>query len=189
MLVRVLTIAVVVTCASSVASAAVISADHPDFGVGALTRDTDQGLDFLDVTFTDQSTSYNTIHEVRGTAGLPPYPNFAAGGAFEGFRYATAPEVYALIGNSGFSPAILDEAENKGNELSGLFDLLGMAPNASLVFPRRIHGQTGTPDPQVGGKYRAVLMMDVRDPGVLDVVDTRFGAQPSTTASPSGIFN
>lgn len=60
------------------ASATVMSADDiGGFGIGALTRDTDQGLDFLDVTFS-MNRSFN---DVSG--------HFGVGGNFEGFRYAT----------------------------------------------------------------------------------------------------
>ena len=57
-------------------SATVISADHLVFGIGSLTRDTDQGLDFLDLTLSI-NRSFNDVAT-----------HFVAGGDFAGFRHA-----------------------------------------------------------------------------------------------------
>ncbi len=70
---------------TSESCAGVMSADDTVFGIGALTRDTDQMLDFLDVT---RSTSRSVV-DVSGELG--------AGGDFEGFRYATLAEWTGLI--------------------------------------------------------------------------------------------
>ena len=60
--------------------------------LGNITRDTDTGLDWLDVTET-RGLSYNQV-----TA------QFGAGGDYEGFRYATAAELDQLLLNFGYVP-------------------------------------------------------------------------------------
>ncbi len=64
--------------------AALIEKDDSVFGTGAITLDTDSGLEWLDVTF---STS-RTRNYING--------QFDSGGEFEGFRYATTEEALAL---------------------------------------------------------------------------------------------
>ena len=72
MLARILPAAIIATtCARSVAFAAVISVDHPTFGPGTLTRDTDQGLDSLDLALSLDRSSNNVSGE------------FGAGGDFQ----------------------------------------------------------------------------------------------------------
>lgn len=71
------------------ASAAIISVDS-SFGVDTITRDTGTGLDWLDVTET-QWLSYNQVIAQMG-----------AGGAYEGWRYATTAELDQLITNFGY---------------------------------------------------------------------------------------
>jgi len=97
--------------------AVVISADDTVFGVGALTRDTGQNLDFLDLIF---SLNF-TFNEVSG--------EFGALDDFAGFRYATEAEVISLINNFGFLPGALAGSDVAGNtgadQLSGLVTLLG----------------------------------------------------------------
>ncbi len=117
------------------ASAAIISVDDATFGVGTLTRDTAQGLDFLDVTFST-NRSYNDVST-----------EFGVGGDFEGYRYATEQEVVNLVNNWGFSPGAVAGGDVIGNsggdQLSGLVNLLGetiLSPGAQ----RRIFGITGT---------------------------------------------
>ena len=70
-------------------NAAILSLDS-SFGSDTITRDTDTGLDWLDVTVT-RGLSYNQV-----TAEL------GAGGTYEGYRYATMAELDALIVNFGY---------------------------------------------------------------------------------------
>ncbi|MCP4269449.1 MAG: carboxypeptidase regulatory-like domain-containing protein [Candidatus Brocadiaceae bacterium] len=94
------------------------SHDHPVFGVGTLTRDSDQGLEFLDPNLT-LGRSYMDISS-----------KFGSGLEFEGFRYATIYEVLALINNgAGFTPPAVLGQNSVGTSgidwLSGLVGLLG----------------------------------------------------------------
>ena len=60
MFIRTLTLTILTMLVGSVASASIQSADDSVFGVGALTRDTGQGLDFLDLTFST-NRSFNDV--------------------------------------------------------------------------------------------------------------------------------
>jgi hypothetical protein len=78
-------------CASLVFSpsqAVLISADDPVFGAGAITIDTETGLQWLDVTLTT-GMSMNAV-----AAAL-------AGGALDGWAFATADQVTELWNNAG----------------------------------------------------------------------------------------
>lgn len=129
-------VAIVLSLAGSVgseATGAVISADHASFGVGAVTRDTAQGLDFLDLTF-----SYDrSEEEVSALLG--------AGQLYEGFRYATDDEVINLINNYGFSPTAVTgqqvDGDTGSDQLSGLLSLVG---GVSQFAATKASGITGT---------------------------------------------
>lgn len=77
---------------SSPISAQVIEIDSDIFGPGTLTRDTVQGLDFLDL----EDTLGRSFQDVSSQLG--------SGGEFEGFRYATFDEIESLVSNYN-SPA------------------------------------------------------------------------------------
>ena len=77
---------------SSPISAQVIEVDSVVFGPGTLTRDTVQGLDFLDL----EDTFGRSFQDVSSQLG--------SGGEFEGFRYATVDEIDSLVSNYN-SPA------------------------------------------------------------------------------------
>ena len=68
----------------------VVSADDAVFGAGALTVDTDQGLEFLDL---DRTTG-RSVNRLLTELG--------SGGGFVGFRRASADEVLTMISNAGF---------------------------------------------------------------------------------------
>jgi len=68
----------------------VVAGDDAVFGAGALTLDTDQGLEFLDL---DRTTGRSVDRIMT---------EFGAGGDFEGFRRASADQVLRMIGNAGF---------------------------------------------------------------------------------------
>lgn len=73
----------------------VISSDDAVFGTDALTVDTEQGLEFLDLNW----TTSRTVNMISG--------EFGVGGDFEGFRRASADEVLTMISNAGFdTPAL-----------------------------------------------------------------------------------
>lgn len=111
--------------AAGAASADLIAVDS-EYGPGTITRDTQTGLDWLDVTVT-QNRSVTDI-----TAELVP------GGEFEGFRYATTDEIAAMWTSADVAvitfegPINGDDfyAENFDAE-SALVDLFGV----TLVLP------------------------------------------------------
>lgn len=70
-------------------SAAIVSLDS-SFGADTITRDTETGLDWLDVTVT-AGLSFNAVSA-----------EFGAGGDYEGYRYATTAELDQLITNFGY---------------------------------------------------------------------------------------
>ena len=77
---------------SSPISAQVIEVDSVVFGPGTLTRDTVQGLDFLD------------LDDTRGRSFQDVSSQLGSGGEFDGFRYATFDEIASLVSNYN-SPA------------------------------------------------------------------------------------
>ena len=153
--IRMLCVLLTVTLSTGV-SALVISVDDVGgFGADALTRDTEQGLDFLDLMFS-AGRSYNDIST-----------QFAPGGDFAGFRYATLDEVIALVNQFGVSPAVsAGTGTNIASDLAGLVDMLG-ATNMG-TYNRSATGITATPGPGGTGRrmvelldeYDSVLYMD-----------------------------
>ncbi len=81
-------------CGSS-AQAALLSLDHPIFGIDSITRDTATGLDWLDVptfqgrAFPDVVTFFDVAEDVD------------ASGELSGFRHATITEFQSLALNAG----------------------------------------------------------------------------------------
>lgn len=128
------TILTFVASVSPLAQADVIEASDDVFGAGSLTIDTDQELEFLDVTFS-LGLSVNAVSSELGFEG-----------AFEGFRYATAAEVASLVNNFGFSPGAVGSypvyvAGNLGSDqLSGLVSLLGVTATISSPASRLVQG-------------------------------------------------
>ena len=117
---------------SSPISAQVIEVDSVVFGPGTLTRDTVQGLDFLDLG----DTFGRSFQDVSSQLG--------SGGEFEGFRYATFDEIESLVSNynSPATPpgtprltALLDVATNLfGSDFStGLSADLGPLGDIQIV--------------------------------------------------------
>lgn len=80
-----------------------ISLDDSAFGVGSITRDTDTGLDWLDVTAT-RDLSYDDVAA-----------QMSVGGSYEGWRYATVTEFDTLIKNFGYIPI---ESECRREEIT-----------------------------------------------------------------------
>ncbi len=113
--------------ATGAAQATVISAgDDAVFGVGSLTIDAGQGLEFLDLTLST-NRSFNDVST-----------QFGVGGDFAGFRYASRAEVVSLANNSGFLPSASVGANvngNPGDQLSILSSLVGITfGNTSLNY-------------------------------------------------------
>lgn len=73
-----------------------IEVNHTVFGTASVTGDTDSGLEWLDLNLSE-NRSYNDITGVDGS------DEFAVGGDFEGFRYASVPEVEVLWAHAGIT--------------------------------------------------------------------------------------
>lgn len=86
-------------------SATLISADLNALNDGLLTFDDDTGLEWLDVT-ESLDLSFNFVST-----------QFGAGGQFEGFRYATAAEVFLFFTNSGLILNPLDASGSSSTDL------------------------------------------------------------------------
>ncbi len=101
------------------AEAILLSVDDPIFGVDSITRDTDTGLEWLDMDLS--AGSYNDLIGLDGTN------EFIPGGDFAGFRFANESEVESLWRNSGIvdinrTGNILDYKVSNG---SGVRNLIG----------------------------------------------------------------
>lgn len=142
--------------------AVLVSADHSTFGPDTITRDTDQGLDFLDITL-----SVNlSISDVSSQFGI--------GGAYEGFRYATAAEAISLINNSGFSPLAAVEEFVIGNtgsdQLSSFISLVGVTFSTGVLQTAVGFTSDTFTSATDGLQYRIVQPVDVLAPYENDYV-------------------
>jgi acetyltransferase-like isoleucine patch superfamily enzyme len=90
------------------------SRDWNSIGDGLITRDTDTGLDWLDVSYTD-NRSYNDVFSAINTPGNELY----------GWRYATLEEVEALWINAGIDTSENDWTSINYQPATDLINLLG----------------------------------------------------------------
>lgn len=110
--------------------------------LGSITRDTDTGLDWLDLTET-AGRSYNDISS-----------QFGVGGEFEGWRYATSVEAQTLWANIGVVNqsqfgSDIPTADPEYQYFLNAVDLLGNTflnydVNPELEFDYGVEGITGT---------------------------------------------
>lgn len=101
-----------VAVSAAPAHAALISADDTVFGVGSITRDTDTGLEWLDLT------------ESVGFSFDDASVLFGAGDLFAGWSHANTGEVTQLFTNGGFTP---DHSSSPATpEMLALINLLGV---------------------------------------------------------------
>ncbi|MCM0080695.1 PEP-CTERM sorting domain-containing protein [Geomonas sp. Red32] len=133
---------VIVGLVGSHASASIISADDPKFGIGSCTLDTGTGLEWLDLT----QTFGKSMDSINADSGV--------GGTFYGWRYATADELQTFYTNAGLysSPGL---SANLFYAEWNLMGLIGYAPGFSGETAnsgnRYVWGITGTPvAPQTG---------------------------------------
>ena len=109
---------------SGSASAAILSADHSEFGVGSITKDTDTGLEWLDVT-KSTNRSYNYVSG-----------QFDVGGEFEGWRHATSTEVMNFFDSGGAAGAYNGDLGSHQNWVVNLVDLWGSTAASHLNYQR-----------------------------------------------------
>jgi hypothetical protein len=117
------------------AHAALMSGDDPVHGVGSITIDTVNNLEWLDLTLS-LNVSFNGA-----------LAQFGAGGTFEGFRHATAAEILALSNEAGLSLG-----QSAANYLPAitLQALIGSLGNASPYLGTEGHYDDPTVFSQVG---------------------------------------
>jgi hypothetical protein len=135
----------VVAFAATQASAQLVSTDWQVAGDNKLTYDSATGLEWLDLTLTYNSTVAAVL------------PQTGVGGAFEGFRLATATEVHGLMTNAGLpvsfaTSTIASTATQRANSIL-LTNLLGETVGAhfgSSYFGARGHLLDGGGDRVVG---------------------------------------
>ncbi|GFO53511.1 hypothetical protein GMSM_05180 [Geomonas sp. Red276] len=133
---------VIVGLMTTHASASLISADDPRFGVGSCTLDTGTGLEWLDLT----QTFGKSMDSINADSGV--------GGTFYGWRYATADELQTFYTNAGLysSPGL---SSNLFYAEWNLMGLIGFAPGYSnetaYYGSRYVWGITGTPVPPQTG--------------------------------------
>jgi len=127
-----------------IAGGDVVSIDDAVFGDDSITVDTDQGLEFLDLTL---STS-RTVNQVVTQLG--------EGGEFEGFRRASAEEVLTMVANAGFEiPELGQTVTMPGTpaftEFVTMTGIVGV--NGGIRFSRGLV----TDSPAVGRSYFVAL--------------------------------
>lgn len=147
-------VASVVALTTPFASAQITEQDDPVFGLGSLTRDAAQNLDFLDVTFST-NRSFDDVSS-----------QFGVGGDFEGWRYATEQEVLGLLNNWGFSPNLepfgpdVTSASVFSNGMSqdirALVELLGVTIDNTLEDSIATFGATSSFG--TGGRRRGIFI-------------------------------
>lgn len=153
--------------------ALIVEIDDNPLGQGALTRDTDQGLEFLDLTLT-QGRSVDDI-----TSQLSP------GGEFHGFRYATTSEVATLVNNYGFSPGAIGgypvsaTGDLGVDQLSGLVALLGITHVSTSPDSNWAQGKTAS---ETGCAVPVLTIRDFSNHPTLGDDDT-FGIAGCTNSS------
>jgi hypothetical protein len=87
--------------------------DDPRWGTGSLTLDTQTGLTWLDLPFS-QDLSY-----LQAEAAMQP------GGEFAGFRHATADEVASLYASAGFGEGFIPASTTSSQDVLSLISLIG----------------------------------------------------------------
>lgn len=149
-------VAAAVAVSASLASAQLLEVDS-EFGMGSVTRDVAQNLDFLDVTIST-GLSFNDV-----TAA------FASGGVFEGWRHATRLEVATMVNNWGFSPAVplndvgaLVVADQFTDPFDGLVTLLGPTIDASSNPSNSFRTSNGLTATDPGTQLNHVVRLEDR---------------------------
>ncbi len=118
---------------TSSVTATLISVDLYSSHDGLITRDTDTGLEWLDLTST-VNYSYNDMLTELGS-----------GGAFEGFRYATVADIDNLQLSAGLPSGLFSSASTYfyRTEFATLMDLVGITNSTSTY--EYSYGLTGDP--------------------------------------------
>ena len=131
-LLRLLILALLMLRLNNFVVAAVFSADDPRYGAGMLTVDTSTGLAWLDLPLTS-GLSYQEV-----LAATQP------GGAFAGFRYASAQEVFAFFDAANLpKQGWYSESSSAAQPILSFISLVGAT--SSQDGRQETLGRTGTP--------------------------------------------
>lgn len=103
------------------AYAVLISADDPVFGLNSITLDTDTGLEWLDLT-ESQNRSFSDVAS-----------EFGPGGDFEGFRHVNEVEIIQLWTNAGIPDIGVGPTEANYTPIRELQDLIGVTDYDSFL--------------------------------------------------------
>ena len=137
---------------------------------GIITRDTSNGLEWLDLT-QSQNRSYNDVKT-----------QFGAGGDFDGFRYATAAEVDVLWSRVGIT---VQGFQNPGlfSSASALMDLVGRLQATPVGGGTRFtnNGLTGGPFPGDATSRVGRTLEEYRNVGALGNAGSAIGTQLSNS--------
>ncbi len=137
LLITVATVCLAIMLMTYHVDAALFSIDDAKFGTDSVTRDTDSGLEWLDLWPWTLGDTYNQVSAELG-----------AGGLYEGWRYASLAEVNALYTNAGiphtgggwhpdnYTP-IVDLTDLIGSTFGtwGYPQLVGITGDVSTVLP------------------------------------------------------
>ena len=130
-----LAVVLVAFASVSVAQADIIGVDDPVFGIGAITRDTASGLEWLDLT-ESIGRSYDDVST-----------QFGVGGDFEGWEYARNDQVEDFFVNAKGSQFVNGDQGPNGDWVLDLIDLLGVTYSATgrgaLSFTKTIFEHQG----------------------------------------------
>lgn len=144
-----ITVAALVTFSiTQPAEAILTSVNDPVFGMDAITRDSDTGYEWLDVPLSD-NLDYTYVSG-----------QFGAGGAFEGFRYATIDEVVELWMNAGIPDINVGSTVANVTPVQDAINLLGTPPSQGLA------GRTSTLG-GVGRYYGALGLVTSNQQGAI----------------------
>jgi hypothetical protein len=132
---------------SSIANAALVSVDWKNAGDNLITRDTASGLDWLDLTETNNITRITILTLIDS-------------GSLDGWRYATSSEVVTLWDNFGID--LRDSASNTQNGLNtNLHNAIAYLGNISCEWycPNYPYGTMGMTADIVSTSYPSTYMI------------------------------
>lgn len=121
--------ALLACAAFSTNSYALLMSQDSSYGTGSITVDTDTGLQWLDPWLGNAGGSFSSFNAVK--------TQFASGGYFEGFRYATRLEVETLLFSSVGINAVTSQSSGTAtsSDIQGVANLMSFFDNTfSQVF-------------------------------------------------------
>ncbi len=145
---------------------AVISVDLLTVGDGLLTRDLDNGLDWLDLPLTMSGGFNRTFADISG--------KFGPGAEFDGFRYATLAELTAFWTSAGIPEIDAGGTAANFTPVSNLIQLLGStSPNPSLnEFSQGILGVSNSPGTHQSAAIELIASLGRAQTFAFDVGDS-----------------